>query len=203
MKIKLVGVVGKKRSGKDTVAEHLIKNHGFQRYAFADPIKKAAMELFGFSEAQMWGSDIDKETIDERWNITPRRMLQLMGTELFQFDIHKHLSEKEFNVGRDVWVKRFVYWYEEEKQKRIAANEDFKVVISDVRFIHESKYIRHLDGEVWRVNRPSVKNEDSHASEMEMDTIESNITLINDSTLENLYSQINYNLIPNENLTTR
>lgn len=190
MEIKLISVCAKKRAGKDTIADFLIKNHGFQRYAFADPIKKGAMEMFGFTAEQMWGSTEEKETIDPRWNISPRRMLQLMGTDLFQFDIHNHLKDEEFNVGRDVWVKRFVYWFEDEKKKAIIENKDFKVVISDVRFPHEAKYIRELGGEVWKVIRPSIISNDTHSSEMEMEEIFPDVTLMNDGTIEDLYSKI-------------
>lgn len=190
MNIKLISVCGKKRSGKDTVAEYLIANHGFKRYAFADPIKRGAMEMFGFTESQMWGSTEEKEAIDERWNISPRKMLQLMGTELFQFDIHNYLSEGEFNCGREVWVRRFMIWFEDERVKHRERGEDFKVVISDVRFHHEVRNIQKMGGEVWKIQRPSLTNVDSHASEMEIETIVPDVEIINDSTLEDLYLKV-------------
>ena len=37
---------------------------------------------------------------------------------------------------RDIWVKVFEIWY----LKKINDNPDLKVVISDLRFIHEYKY---------------------------------------------------------------
>lgn len=191
MKTKLIGIVGKKRCGKDTTAEYLIKNNGFERYSFADPIKHGAIAMFGFTEKQMWGSAEDKETVDPRWGISPRRMLQLMGTELFQFDIQKHLKDGEFKVGREVWVKAFKIWYQNEKVKpRIT----FNVVIADMRFIHEEKAIREMDGEIWRVSRPSLIDIDEHASEKEQDSIVADKTVINDGTLEELYEKIKINL---------
>lgn len=190
MNIKLVAICGKKRSGKDTVAEYLINNHGFKRYAFADPIKRGAMEMFGFTEAQMWGSTEEKETVDERWNISPRKMLQLMGTELFQFDIHNHLKEGEFNVGREVWVRRFMLWFQDESKKHTERGEDFKIVISDVRFPHEVHNIQKLGGEVWKIHRPSISSSDGHSSEMEMDSIIPDIEFMNAGTLEELYNNV-------------
>lgn len=190
MNIKLIAITGKKRSGKDTVAEYLINNHGFKRYAFADPIKRAAMELFGFTEGQMWGSTEEKEAIDENWNISPRRMLQVMGTELFQFDIHKYLKENEFKVGREVWVKRFLIWFEQEKKKHMEANEDLKIVISDVRFQHEYTNLKSIGGDVWKISRPLLNQTDSHSSEMEMDLITPDIEIVNEKSLEDLYSQV-------------
>ncbi len=189
MKNKLIGIVGQKRCGKDTIADYLIKNNLFQRYSFADPIKRGAMEMFGFTEAQMWGSAEDKETIDPRWGISPRRMLQLMGTELFQFDITTHLTENEFPIGREVWVHRFKLWYEDQS-KKLTTNDSFNVVIADVRFKHEAKAIREMGGEIWRVERPSIISSDLHASEKEQLEINADVTIINDSGLEELYQKI-------------
>jgi len=194
MNIKIIGVLGIKRSGKDTTADFLVQHHGFQRYAFADPIKRAAIELFGFTEAQMWGSQEDKETVDTRWNISPRRMLQLMGTELFQYDIHKHLTEEEFNWGRAVWVRKFELWFNEQEELYREANQDLLVVLSDVRFHHESDVIKKMGGQIWRIERPSLLNNDLHASEIEMQSIVANETFVNDGTIEELYAKINAKL---------
>lgn len=193
MNVKIIGVLGLKRSGKDTTADYLIKHHGFQRYAFADPIKRAAMEMFGFTEAQMWGSQEDKETIDERWVISPRRMLQLMGTELFQFDIHKYLNEGEFNWGRAVWVRKFELWVEEQRNKQ--SDKDLLIVLSDVRFHHESSKIKELGGQIWKIERPSLNNIDVHSSETEMQSIVTDKTIINDGTLDDLYEKINNTIL--------
>jgi len=182
--MKLIAVVGPKRSGKDTVAEYLIKHYDFQRYSFADPIKRAAMHMFGFTEAQMWGSTEDKETIDPRWNISPRRMLQIIGTDLFQFDIQKHLKDGEFPFGRSVWVNRFKVWYREEMDK------PYDIVIADMRFHHEANAIRELNGEIWRVVRPSLTLNDEHPSEKEQESILADKTIINDGDLNDLYTKI-------------
>jgi hypothetical protein len=48
MGLKLIGVHGKARSGKDTVARILGDEHGFVRTAFADPLKAASAVLFGW-----------------------------------------------------------------------------------------------------------------------------------------------------------
>lgn len=200
--MKLIGIVGKKRSGKDTIAEYLIANNRFQRYSFADPIKKGVMEMFGFTEAQMWGSAEDKETVDPRWGISPRRMLQLVGTELFQYDIRKHLKDDEFPIGREVWVHKFKLWYQEEKALKVrealtlkqarlsSADPEFNVVIADMRFVHEAKAVREMGGVIWRVERPSLVSVDEHASEMEQNSIVADVTITNDGSLEDLYKKV-------------
>lgn len=50
--MKIIGVVGKKRSGKDTVAAML--GAGVRRIAFADKLKHVAMQMFGLSFEQCY-----------------------------------------------------------------------------------------------------------------------------------------------------
>ena len=85
----LIGLTGKKRSGKDTVADYLKDEVGFFKYALADPMKKACEEIFYMDESQLWGDR--KEEIDPRYGVTPREIMQVFATELFQFDIYKKI----------------------------------------------------------------------------------------------------------------
>jgi hypothetical protein len=184
----LIGIVGKLRSGKDTSADYLIRTKGFTKYSFARPLKAAAMEIFGFTEEQMH-TDL-KDVIDEEWGFTPRRALQVLGTELLQFEIQKHLPEFA-EIGRFIWVKRFKQWY---RRNHMIKN----VVIADVRFQHEVDAIINMGGVVWRVDRPSLVSTDGHSSEMELENMQGiSQTLVNDATLADLYNKIDA-LVPNE-----
>lgn len=180
----IVGILGKKRSGKDTTGDYLVANKNFVKYSFANPIKRGAMELFGFTEEQVFGDA--KDEIDPTWGITPRLVLQIMGTEVFQYDMPKYIPELQA-FGRGFWVKRFEQWYEQ--------NRHLDVVICDVRFQHEVDSILKMGGVIWSVNRPNLTGGDEHASEKEMDLI-TGITseIINDRTLHDLYDKID-NLI--------
>lgn len=182
----VIGIVGVKQSGKDTTANYLIENYGYIRYSFADPLKRGCMEMFGFTPEQMWGTGEQKEAIDPVWNISPRRMLQLIGTELLQMDIHKHLNEGEFNIGRKIWVLRFKNWYLNEIKK----NPDIRIVISDVRFPHEAEILHDLGAMVWRVERASLTSIDEHPSEIEQRLIKEDVLIHNDSTLQDLYHNV-------------
>ena len=176
----LIGIIGKKRSGKDTTGDYLVNNKGFVKYSFANPLKRGAMEIFGFTDDQVFGDS--KDTVDPIWGVTPRLVLQVMGTELFQYDIQKHIPEFEV-IGRKIWVKRFKQWYEN--------NKHLNVVICDVRFQHEADAILELGGNVWKVQRPSIISVDEHPSEKEMDSI-TGITseIINNGTLDDLYHNV-------------
>ena len=74
----IIGIAGKKGHGKDTVGNFLISFRGYKKLSFAEPIKKACQEIFMFTEDQLNGND--KENIDPYWNVTPRQVLQYVGT---------------------------------------------------------------------------------------------------------------------------
>jgi hypothetical protein len=176
----IIGVLGKKRSGKDTTGDYLVASKNFVKYSFANPIKRGAMELFGFTEDQVFGDA--KDEIDPTWGITPRLVLQIMGTEVFQYDMPKYIPELQV-FGRSFWVKRFEQWYNQ--------NKDLDVVICDVRFQHEVDAILKMGGTVLSVQRPNLSTGDEHASEKEMDSIVGITTeIINDRTLHDLYDKI-------------
>ena len=82
-KIMLIGFMGIKGSGKDTCADLLIQNYGFMKKSFADPLKHACKELFLFTNEQVFGTQLQKETPDPRWfGCSPRVALQYVGTDL-------------------------------------------------------------------------------------------------------------------------
>ena len=186
----LIGLIGKKQSGKDTIASHLIDEYGFTRYAFADPIKEACQVIFGFTNEQCWGKE--KEVVDPFWKITPRKVFQIFGTELFQFELPKYAEELS-DIGRIFWAYRFARWYEQQ----LAKTPNIKVVITDVRFPFEADMITSLGGSLIKVIRPNQIYNDNHASETEMDTIKYNGLIENDGTIadlisktENIFSQL-------------
>ena len=78
---KVIGIAGRKYNGKDTIGDYLVKNYGYKKIAYADPIKEICKEMFGFNNEQLYGSL--KESNDGFWNVSPRKLMQFIGTELF------------------------------------------------------------------------------------------------------------------------
>ena len=177
--IRLVALLGKKRHGKDTVADYLGSKYGYEKYSFANPLKRGAMEMFGLTEEQVFGDQ--KEVIDPLWGCTPRQILQVLGTELLQFDIQNHIASFK-EIGRLVWVKNFIRFYQNNPGKNLS--------IADVRFIHEASTIKELGGIVIKVVRPGMPDADLHASEVEIDVIEYDHLIINDGSLQDLYDKV-------------
>jgi adenylate kinase family enzyme len=185
----LVAVLGRKRSGKDTFSDYIIKKYGFIKYSFADPLKKGIQAFFNLSNEQLYDEKL-KETIDERWGVTPRTLFQVIGTDIFQHTIKSFLPELK-GEPRKHWVILFKEWYLDLMQK----NPNSLVIVSDARFLHELTEIKELGGIIIKIIRPlSETNGDLHQSEKEIDDIPEeliNYKIKNDSSLDNFYQKIN------------
>ncbi len=185
----LLAVLGRKRSGKDTFSDYIIKKYGFIKYSFADPLKKGIQAFFNLSNEQLYDEKL-KETIDERWGVSPRTLFQVIGTDIFQHSIKSFFPELK-GEPRKHWVILFKEWYLDLIQK----NPNAFVIVSDARFLHELNEIKNLGGIIIKIIRPlSEKNSDLHQSEKEIDDIPDeliNYKIKNDSTLESFYQKIN------------
>jgi hypothetical protein len=73
-----IGLLGRSNSGKDTLADYLVKEKQYVKYSFANPVKEIAKIMFNLSAEQLNGNL--KEVIDDRWGISPRVMFQRIGT---------------------------------------------------------------------------------------------------------------------------
>lgn len=182
--VKVVGFLGKKRSGKDTSCDYIISvlknlNQDVRKLAFAEPLKKIVGEMFNLTEDQLYG-DL-KDSVDPKWGISPRIMFQFVGTDLIRNNIHKILP----TIGENFWVYSL-------EQKIKEFNNNTVVFISDVRFISEVELIHKLGGKVIKIERniPS-SGEILHQAEAEVDKITNYDFLVNNnSTIEELYKKI-------------
>ena len=182
----LIAVLGKKRSGKDTFSDYIINKYGFLKYSFADPLKKGIQCFFNLTDEQLNNQEL-KEIIDPRWGVSPRRLFQIIGTDIFQHSLKNFIPELEIE-SRKHWVVLFKQWYEKYNSEN--------VIISDGRFLHEIEEIKKLGGKVIKIIRHvsvSDNNNDIHQSENEIDTIPDYFidhTIINDGTLDDFYNMI-------------
>lgn len=170
---RIIAICGAKRSGKDVLASHIVNKYGYTRLSFAEPLKHIVKLLFDFNDQQVGlieGSNDEKDTLDERWGISPRKALQFVGTEILQNKIQELLP----NVKRDYFANILL--------SKIEYNKTY--VISDLRFIHEYDKIKHLDIQIIKVIRPSIITDEQHLSENEYMYIPVDKEIINDGTFE-------------------
>ena len=171
----VIGICGKKFSGKSTVARLLSEATGYKVVSFADKLKDVCCVLSGctrldledyhFKENKLvpeyleaYCGDADKPTF--------RAFLQHFGSEVMR------------GINDNIWIDSTL------------GNECDNVIVSDVRFPNEAKAVKARGGIVIKVVRPDVKAEDSHQSETLIDEIDADYTLWNATTLENLEANV-------------
>jgi hypothetical protein len=176
-KYRILGITGKKFSGKDTLGDYFVKNYGYERIAYADALKEAVKCIFDLDDEQLNGSK--KEEIDEFWQKTPREILQYVGTNLLIPD-----------VGKNIWV----YVVKRKIINKLKQNPNAKFIITDARFHNEVNIIKELGGTVLKLKRNVNSNEDTHESETLIDSLPSDYEFNNNSTKENLYEKITKDL---------
>ena len=79
----IIGITGHARHGKDSIADVIVREYGFQKHALADVMKDVMRIVFGWNDAHLYG-DL-KDVVDPAFGISPRHALQSFGTEWAQW----------------------------------------------------------------------------------------------------------------------
>jgi hypothetical protein len=204
----IVGMVGLIGAGKDTAADFLVNSHGFRRDSFANTLKDAVANVFGWDRTLLEGRTKEarewREQVDPWWatrlgmpNLTPRWVLQYWGTDVLRNGFHD-----------DIWIASL-----ENKMRKTADN----IVISDVRFPNEIKAIHNAGGHVvrikrgadpewfeaavsvnkgpngnasWALSKAKLEKLKIHASETSWVGYKTDYTITNDTTIDDMYHQL-------------
>ena len=156
MNKKLIVLSGKKRVGKDTVA-NLFNDYTQRKYelrSFAEPVKKIVSQAVGTAS---YALDLYKESrlVDVNGiqsNLTIRELYRKTA------DFYKEL------LGDDIFAKLML--------RRLAhENYEFpRVIITDMRFKVEYEHMKLLDPAFIRV-KCRMGNMDTHLSEIDLDDV--------------------------------
>ena len=139
---RIIALAGRAGSGKSTVGQWLVEHRGAVEVSFAAPLKRLAMEVFGFSERQVFGTQQDKETtvgdvrvafgeevkaeLAHAWSsgraVSPREMLIRLGD-----GARRHIAP-------DVWIRAALRQIDELPDGTLA-------VVTDVRYGNEAQAI--------------------------------------------------------------
>lgn len=172
--MKIIGLCGRAGSGKSSVSNFLQKRYGAEPVGFAGPLKKMAMDIWGFSPDQVYGDAAIKESPDPRTGITPRWAMQKLGQAA-----RDHLSH-------DIWVKYALS----------NLSQDSLYVIEDVRYVNEAEAIYAQGGSVLRLHCTDSISKDAgvHPSEAQVDLIPTEIVFEIRSSraqgLEHLFAEV-------------
>lgn len=170
--MKVLGIAGRARTGKDTVADYLVRKGGFGVYAFAQPIREATKHILMLSEEYL---QHNKETTLPWINTSYRDFAQKLGT-----DMARNMIDPEF------WIKR--------AQNVIDTTPLTSLVIPDVRFENEADWIRSIGGEIWHIDRPEAQKVQAHVSEAGVKVLKGEFHINNNGTLDQLYTKIELQL---------
>lgn len=181
----ILGIMGKKRSGKDTFAARLVAEHGFTRLSLADPLREMAKALDPIVD---WvGDDVRIDPVsltevlgpDDDWEVAKelpevRRLLQHLGTDAVRGVL-----------GNNTWVDHLA--------DRAAAVPG-PVVVPDVRFPDEADFIKAVGGELVRVVRPGLivaggGQAEQHISETALDDRVPDYYVRNDADIDELHTR--------------
>lgn len=193
-KINLIGVCGKAGSGKDTVGSYLSA-----RYAdtwvdwFAWPLKQAACDAFGIPEEHFNDRSL-KEEINPFWGVSPRKIAQFMGTEMFRDTVSKLIE----GIASDFWVRRFAGKVNGDLDiSGVDYRDGETIVICDVRFQNEVDFIEANGGIIIRLLRDlsvqEIKPPDHTSEHLSTLTFnERTFSIDNTGTFEDLYFSLNH-----------
>lgn len=204
----IIGICGLIGAGKDTAADYLVNDHEFRRESFANTLKDAVSQVFGWDRTLLEGRTKEarawREEVDTWWaarlnmpDLTPRLMLQLWGTEVCRKGFHD-----------DIWIASL--------ENKLRTSRD-DVVISDCRFPNEIQAIKQQGGLVirvvrgpepdwydyavsankgpdgnstWSISRQRLQKLGIHSSETSWIGTSFDAVIDNNGTLDHLYSQL-------------
>lgn len=171
----IIGIHGFKQSGKDTLADLLVREFGFTKIAFADKLKETLHLIFNVPKDKLWGSDEDKQSLTEvRWSdfskiqrddkidstfLSIRELMQIFATEVCRSEMPG-------------------IWYQFLDLKR-----SDKLIVSDVRFQNEADFLKSKGAFLFKVNRPAISG-GIHASEAGLHDDLMDDIYLNDKSLE-------------------
>lgn len=148
---KLIGISGKKGSGKDTFYDIIIEKYPeYQNVKFADKLKEICANLTGLPIEYFYNRKHYSYYMKE-WGMTIREMMQRLGTDALRD-----------NFDKQIWIKSAF--------SNITENQS--TVITDVRFENEADEVLKRDGYLIRIepSYPGYMNiGDEHPSETGLD----------------------------------
>ena len=165
----LIGISGKAGCGKDTLGKYLCDEYRCLHYYFAKPLKEGAKIMFALTDDQI----ANKEVPIEPWGISPRKIWQLLGTEVGR------------GIDPAIWIKN--------AEMFVKSVPGRTVVITDVRFDNEAIFIRNRGGVVINIVRDKddiIENKHSSEGGLRPDNID--LTIKNNGSIEDMCNEVTY-----------
>lgn len=167
--IPIIGLTGRARVGKDTVARFIVAARGGYQYSFADPMRAMLRAGFGIDmNDPFW--EANKETVVPALGKSPREIMQTLGTEWGRN-----------MIGSNTWITMA-------QQRLLAAGPG--MVISDVRFENEAHWVRKLGGRIMHIKRDDAQKVAPHSSEGGIAMAPGDGVILNNGSLQDLQQAV-------------
>jgi hypothetical protein len=170
----LIGIHGKPRAGKDTLAAYLKQKHNLLQYGPSMPVKRTAAAMFDVP-LECFNDDNLKDTVDPFWGISYREMAQKVGKE----------SSRDV-FGDDFWMRNV------EKYFNSFSRAYDGLILADIRYANEARWVTNNNGIVifvTRENRDYAANE-SHPAEQGLPFELADVVIPNNGTVQELYDLV-------------
>lgn len=167
----LIGVMGRSRVGKDTVANVLCEVIGSECttiHRISKTLKEAVCALYGYEPHEVDGPS--KEQLDARYGISPRSATQ----GLCDYMMQRH--------GSDFFSKQAFQTYD-----RGEFGNKY-VIIPDIRYEHDMYEIHQRNGIIIKVVRRTGSA--CHPWEAHIDKLKGDYTIMNEGSLNNLQHSV-------------
>lgn len=128
----IIGFSGYVGSGKTSLAEYYIQNHGFKRLSFADKIREI-MVVLGVPMEVLRDPELKERPHPALCGRSPREAMETIGTKWGREMMHDQF-----------WVQQFL----------LASNGKSLIVVDDVRFQNEVDTIKAMGGHTYRLRVP-------------------------------------------------
>lgn len=167
----VVALAGRAGAGKSTLAEILVREHGYTRLRFAGPLKDM-LRVLGLTDAELDGP-LKNEPCARLGGRTPRHAMQTLGTEWGRQ-----------MITPDLWCSAWA------RQARDCLGRGGRVVCDDYRFpLEEGTVLAAVGALVVKVERPGLPCGD-HVSERLVDAIVPHATVVNDGSVDELHRRL-------------
>lgn len=174
MELKLIGLYGPSRSGKDEVAKVLVADFGFEQRAQAAAIRTILLEL----NPLIKDNDGVLYTMQELFEACKNDWDRVKAASHDSTDYMIRLGQSARDtLHKDVWLNTAFP----------PIGSDKKIVISDIRQPNEYEAVKARDGEVWKIIRKGVEKRDMDGL---LDHLEFDAVIHNNGTLLDLRGMV-------------
>jgi hypothetical protein len=192
----VIGLTGHAGAGKDSVADILVRDHGFIKMSFAAPMKDMVQDLDPIVGYDVYldcscGGDECGPDVDE---------IRLSDLYAMGYDDESIKESPWFPEVRNLWQRfgtevmrsRYEDYWIHQAMDTLMNSMAERVVFTDVRFSNESDQVYDFSnikgnrGSVWQVSRPGLPAAYGHASEAYAGLLGEEIQIFNSATLEEL-----------------